>query len=252
MSGHPILVTAHAGCMGTRPNSEASFRAAFRSPADIIEADLRLSADGTVVLAHDEALPLPAKGGDPRSARVAELDWWGDRAAFAAQGIMDLEAFLDLASALDEERRAQGRSPGTLNLDMKDPGAVAPALKALRRRGAASRAILSGLYPEDLGEVRILSPDVPFLLNAERVAARGGEDMFAIAERFGCAGINLEWRLAIPGTMEEARRRGLPVYLWTVDEEAAMAAVVASSPASITTNFPEILARVIRRERGER
>ncbi len=76
--------------------------------------------------------------------------------------------------------------------------------------------------------------------------------MFAIAERFGCAGINLEWRLAFPGTMEEARRRGLPVYLWTVDEEAAMAAVVASSPASITTNFPEILARVIRRERGER
>lgn len=51
-----ILVTAHAGALGTPSNSLASLDAAMDAKADVIEFDLRLTADGLIFLSHNESL----------------------------------------------------------------------------------------------------------------------------------------------------------------------------------------------------
>jgi glycerophosphoryl diester phosphodiesterase len=245
MKESKILITAHAGCMGTEPNSEASFRAAYSSPADIIEADIRITADGTPVLAHDEVIPRRGSPCGIFGEKVTRLDWRVDRTDFDAANIMDFEGFLDLVARLDAAKGSLGRRPRILNLDMKDGQALGPVAQALRRRGLVSRALLTGLYPEDLEFARRLSPDAAYLLNAERMVSGGIEDTLAFAQEFGCAGINLEWGAANPEVMEAAERRNMPVYLWTVDDAVQMRRAARLRPFSITTNEPGLLADIL-------
>ncbi|TXT44442.1 MAG: glycerophosphoryl diester phosphodiesterase [Spirochaetes bacterium] len=250
MMGRRILITAHAGCMGTEPNSEASFKAAYASPADIVEADIRITADGIPILAHDETMALPGSGGSMTDARVDSMDWRVDRKDFDSADIMDFEEFLDLVARLDAAQGHRSQRPRILNLDMKDKRAIGPVAQALRRRGLVSRALLTGLYPEDLELARHLSPDAIYLLNAERMVATGMfamgiEDTLALAEEFGCAGINLEWSIANPEIMEAAKRRNMPVYLWTVDDAVQMRRAALLGPYSITSNQPSILADIL-------
>ncbi|MCQ2463606.1 MAG: hypothetical protein MJ177_09445, partial [Clostridia bacterium] len=51
-----FTITAHTGCMGTKPNSLDSICAGDRYKSDIVEFDLRFDPDGNPVLWHDEKL----------------------------------------------------------------------------------------------------------------------------------------------------------------------------------------------------
>ncbi len=55
--GDEILIAAHRGSSGTAPeNTLAAYRDAIESEADIVEADVQMTADGKVVVFHDKHL----------------------------------------------------------------------------------------------------------------------------------------------------------------------------------------------------
>ena len=250
MSGKPgrPLITAHAGCMGTLPNSRESFVAAFSSRADIVEADIRSTRDGVPVLTHDDAISI--RGSKP--VKVGSLDW-AEIAALVdtgrADGIMRLEMYLDLAAELDSTLR--GGASTVLNLDVKEPVVLGAAAKILRGRGLASSVLFSGLELEGLREARKTLAGLRYLFNADVLSPAGAvrgadcERICSIAAEFGCAGINLEWTKASASFMGRARGAGLPVMLWTVDGIEDMMAALALGPDSITTNEPDILAGLL-------
>lgn len=110
----PPLLLAHRGHVGGKAaieNSIAAFAAARALGADGIETDLRLSADGQIVLVHDAHLP----GGRPVARLTrAELE------ARLGRPVATLEG------ALTAWRRAYW------NLEVKAPGVVEPLLEILR------------------------------------------------------------------------------------------------------------------------
>ncbi len=53
------LITAHTGCMGTPDNTLRSVESALKHGADVVEDDIRITRDGVLVLAHDDAVSLP-------------------------------------------------------------------------------------------------------------------------------------------------------------------------------------------------
>src|SRR5699024_2585332 len=69
------LVVGHRGAPDHVPeNTLASFRRALADGAQLLECDVRLSADGHVVLMHDETIDRTAEASSPlRSGAVAEL-----------------------------------------------------------------------------------------------------------------------------------------------------------------------------------
>lgn len=256
------LITAHAGCMGTLPNSRESFVAAFSSRADIVEADIRSTRDGIAVLTHDDVLSID--GSAP--VKVGSLDW-GEIGALAdsgrADGIMRLEMYLDLAAELDNTFR--GGASSILNLDIKEPAILGAVSKLVRGRGLASTVVFSGLELEGVKEAGKTLAGLRYLFNADVFlpvgAGRGDEAtkgdkaakgyeaacgrVCSIASEYGCAGINLEWTKASAVFMGYARASGFPVMLWTVDKIEDMKTVLDLSPDSITTNRPDILAAIM-------
>ncbi len=66
-----MLVIAHRGFSSRYPeNTLLAFEEAIEAGADLVETDLRLSRDGTIVCIHDKTLSRTADRGD----RIADLD----------------------------------------------------------------------------------------------------------------------------------------------------------------------------------
>jgi len=98
------LALAHRGHSIAFPeNTMAAFRAAVEAGADAIESDVHLTADGHLVMLHDETLERTTNGHGPVVARtldeVLTLDAWG-RFGERCRGerVPTLEQLLDLAA----------------------------------------------------------------------------------------------------------------------------------------------------------
>ena len=233
------LVTAHAGCLGTVPNSLANVDAALASRADIVEVDMRTTRDGVVILAHDEGTVLP----DGRRARFSELEWDLVRKLPSpdSTGYLRLDDLLDRVRGLDR----------VLNLDAKEIGAMVIASRLLSGRGMATDAIFSGLDLAGIGAASSGLPGFRYLFNADALISEGGgqteiAEVCGLASAWGACGINLEWTKASASLVDFARRRSLPVHLWTVDEPGDMVSVLRFGPFSITTNRPDMLTGLVR------
>ncbi len=234
MKGKFPLVTAHAGCLGTIPNSMASVEAALASGADIVEVDIRATRDGRVVLTHDDTIRMP----EGASGRIDALGWAHIEAASRAGGeqVLCLEDLLDAVPA----------DACVLNLDAKDHGALTAAAEVVRSRRREDGVFFSGLDESGIQLARDQLPGFRYLFNADRCFERnpGLDGMVSAcrtALRYACCGINLNWRLADGAVMEYARKRCVPVMLWTVDDKESMMANLLFGPYSITTNRPDIL-----------
>jgi len=228
------LVTAHAGCLGTVPNSMTSVEVALASGADIVEVDIRSTRDGRVVLTHDDSIRMP----EGASVRIDTLEWARIEASSRAGGeqVLCLENLLDAVPA----------DACVLNLDAKDHGALTAAAELVRSRRREDGVFFSGLDESGIQVARERLPDFRYLFNADRCFDRnpglhGMMSACRTALRYACCGINLNWKLADGDMMEYARKRCVPVMLWTVDDEQAMRANLLYGPYSITTNRPDIL-----------
>lgn len=235
------LITAHSGCLGSPPNSRLHLDLALGSGADVVELDLRLSADGKIVLAHDAAIgQADGSGLEIGESPYAELV---EAARDAGRELLSLDEALDLL---------EGRDIG-INLDAKVAEAAGAAAPLLRRRGIKDRVVFSGLEEEDARRFRLGFPDFRCLFNADAILPASGyggaeiEAAFAVITESGACGLNLDWRAACPALMDRARLCCVPVLLWTMDSEAELLEAIEWGPWSITTHRPDLLARLLGR-----
>jgi glycerophosphoryl diester phosphodiesterase len=225
--------------MGELPNSRAHLRRALEEGSDIVELDIRLSADGRVVLSHDGSLAGPGGKGLP----IAEHPWRELEEAARAGGkeLLDLEAAFDFLSG----------SGCAINLDAKEPEAASAAAALARGRGLGDSIIFSGLGEAEARLIRESLPDFRCLLNADLLlpASGYGEAELRAVHRSltesGCCGINIDWRAADERLMEYARRRCIPVLLWTIDTKEELEEALELRPYSITTNRPDLLVAML-------
>ena len=113
--GHP-LGFAHRGAAVDRENSLAAFVDAHAAGFTYLELDVRTTADGELVVFHDETLDRVSTG----RGRLRDHTW--ERLADVTVGGEPLLRFTELLTALPEAR---------LNVDLKDRAAIAKGLNAL-------------------------------------------------------------------------------------------------------------------------
>jgi glycerophosphoryl diester phosphodiesterase len=215
----PPLRLAHRGHRAAGPeNSLRSVVAAFRE-ADGAEVDVLVTADGRAVLRHDDRLP---SGAPVRSLGLDEA-----RRLLAATAD-DLPEVGEVLAALDAVPGEAKR----LNLELKVPGA-ARALAPLRPR--LGRVVFTSFFATEVQDAIALFPGVP-------VGLLAAHDSF----RFVPAGASF---LAIRhAVLPEVRARlpDVPLYAWTVNDEAAAeraraagcAAVIGDDAAALLRWFP--------------
>jgi glycerophosphoryl diester phosphodiesterase len=199
------LVCAHRGASLELPdNSMLAFVAAVASGCDLIETDVRMTADGELVLAHDL--------------------WDLDR-----DDLVTLEALLELAS-------------GNVGLDLEivEVGLERALLDVVA--GFTERLIVTSIFPEVLLELNRLTDSVEtgLVIEAPVAGDRLGDHPFALADQCGATVTLVEDPLAVPQLASRAAADDRPLWVYTVNDErrlrelfetAGITGVITDDPA---------------------
>lgn len=230
-----FIRAAHRGASGQAPeNTHAAFAAALDLGVDAIELDCQLSADGELVVIHDETLDRTTDGLGPVAARtwaeLAVLDagaWRGPQ--FRGERIPRLEDVLDQVS---------GRA--LLNVEIKsarDVGAIEAKLAALTTARAALEWILFSSFHETAARnLHAAAPAASIGVLWDRRSASAALDLAAA----------LDARCIIPARrlvdarfVEAAHARDLGVWVWTVNEVLEMRRLLALGVDALFSDYPE-------------
>jgi glycerophosphoryl diester phosphodiesterase len=257
----PYLVAHRGGARLWPENTLPAFDGAARLGADAIELDVRLTADGEVVVFHDESTERVA--GEPGSIEARSLAEVGRLDAgrtFTADGG---RTFPWRGRGLTVPTLAQvlARYPGVLlNVEAKaaDPALAEALVGVVRRAGRVAEVCLGSSHDEQGERLRALLPGACHFLPAVAatchvLAAHAGGEASGCPEGWDVA--DLPWRTADGTTVVDAvtldhfHRLGIPVHVWTVDEEADMRALLDLGVDGIMSDLPDRLARVMGRHR---
>ncbi|MFP7721746.1 glycerophosphodiester phosphodiesterase family protein [Lysobacter sp. A3-1-A15] len=232
-----VIVTAHRGASAVAPeNTRAAFQAAIDAGADAIELDVRLSADGAVVVFHDSDFRRVA--GDPRrvvetplsAMRGLDIGSWF-HPAFADQRIATLGETLDFI-----DRRALAvveLKPDAHNAE----ALLAATLLEVERGGYQDAVTLASLSPALVRAARAAAPEARLALFAN--AALPGT-----ARRTGFDMLGLNHLQLDAAAVADARRRGYLLQVWTVNDPARMARYMDLGVDDISTDAPAEAVRV--------
>jgi glycerophosphoryl diester phosphodiesterase len=209
------LIIAHRGASADAPeNTLAAFRLAIDEGADGLECDLRMSADGVIVISHDDSL----KRTHAQPVRI-------DGATAAALAASDVPTLIETLATV------RGRL-SLINLELKEP--IPPGALDAAIGPHNDGIILSSFDTEIIRATRDALPHLPFWL----LTMQGTNVAIAQARELGCVGIHVWHRTATPRFIAHAGRAGFPVYVWTLDDLRRAGILAGRGVVGITTNAP--------------
>lgn len=221
--------------------------------ADVLELDLRMTADGVVVCLHDAELDRTTDGSGP----VAALDWdalqrldaghrfstdGGQRFPFRGQGVR--------VPSLAEALRAAPEHPFILEVKQSDPPMVDAVMDVLRDENALDRVILAAFSADTLGAVRAHRDAPATSLAVSEVGAWLWSDpgeMVAPGRFLHLPPEVGPVDLVDRALLERAEQEGLGVQVWTISEEAEMVRLIELGVHGIMTTDPARLRTVVDR-----
>jgi glycerophosphoryl diester phosphodiesterase len=235
------LVIAHRGASAYAPeNTIAAFELAVRQGADMIELDVQRSADGGLVVFHDDT----TERWDGRKRRVdictlAELralDIGGERVAMLAE-----------ACAFARERGVR------LNVELKAAGFGADVARMLRAERVEELVLISSFVEAALHESAAADPHIPraYLMGNDtwRPDVRFREAWpFGALRRTGAVAWHPTIELPFVNMLiPRVRRAGYQVNVWTVDDPVIMRSLIGLGVDGIITNVPDVLRETLER-----
>ena len=197
------VITAHAGCEGTPPNSLENILAAIESGAEMIEIDVR--SDGDRLYLYHDAHDNPA-------------------------ACVSFETFMSILADVPALR---------VNCDVKDEGLVRPVMEIAKKYGQEWRILFTGSCNDDgiladgLGAdlwVGIWGgdPETVFCEHAEKYA------------HYSDLVINTYFGLITDENAAYLREHGVGLSGWTISTEAALRRFLSLGLTNITTRTPKL------------
>lgn len=248
---HPLVI-AHRGYSKAAPeNTLPAFRLGVETGSDLVELDYHHSADGVPVVMHDftldrttDAVVRLGRTGvavrDLPAASIQELDagaWYG--APFSGTRVPLLTEALDVIQA------------GSVTLIERKAGDAATCAQLLQARGLVNHVVVQSFDWAYLRELHALlpaqvlgalgptgRPDGRPLSEAERQLSPAHLDAIVAAG----ARVAVWSRDVSAPAIAAAHARGLRVWVYTIDDPAAAAALVALGVDGIITNEPKLMA----------
>jgi glycerophosphoryl diester phosphodiesterase len=231
------LRIAHRGASAyAQEGSQASVEQAARLGSDMVEIDLRVTADDVPIIAHDSSL-MRVFGVE---GTVSEMTLDELRAITPPdrQPILTFDEMLDLCASLGLG----------LYLDIKEvtPTAMVQVLDSLRKLGMLKYSVFGSFRPDVVVEVKALNPDAPTSILFSSVHV----DPVALAASVKADYVHPCWeRFDSPSSlltgdwMERVRAAGLGVVCWHEERPAEIAALNALGVDGICSDQPELLMR---------
>jgi glycerophosphoryl diester phosphodiesterase len=250
------LVMAHRGGKGLWPeNTLYAFEQAAAMGVDVLEMDLHSTADGALVVMHDDTVDRTTNGSGPIQSLTLEeikaLDagyhWSADEGQtfpYRGQGIT--------VPTLEEVLAA---FPGVaLNIEIKqaEPSLVEPFCQLIRQYGLSDRVLVASFHQETVEAFRQACPEVAMSSGEGEVIALFALSKLLLEATYGPAAQAVqvpEYRSGLhvltPRFVDAAHGRGLEVHAWTINETPDMQRLVELGVDGLITDYPDRLMEVL-------
>ncbi|WP_205695584.1 glycerophosphodiester phosphodiesterase family protein [Conexibacter sp. SYSU D00693] len=251
-----FLDVAHRGASGLAPeHTFAAYDLALALGADVIEQDVAPTADGQLVVLHDDTLDRTTDcTGRPEQKTLAELkrcdagSWFNERYPSRARP----EYVGQRIPTLDEVLTRYGDSVNFyIETKIYENGGELErkTLEALRRHGLEDRAVtdrqvfLQSFLPQHLLRMQAWAPRIPRVFLLQGLLAPVNPVEIAFAQGVGAAGIGPTDVEVTKRFVDDAHAAGLQVHPYTVDEAEDMARLQRLGVDGVFTNRPDVLER---------
>jgi len=252
------LVMAHRGGKGLWPeNTLYAFEQAVAVGVDVLEMDIHSTADGVLVVMHDDTVDRTTDGSGPigslTMAEIRALDagyrWSADEGQsfpYRGQGIR--------VPALEDVFAAFSDVPLNIEIKQEDPLLVEPFCQLIREYGMSKRVLVASFHQETVEAFRRACPEVAtssgegevialFVLSKLFVEATYEPAAQAVQVPETRSGL----QVLAPRFVDAAHGRGLEVHAWTINEADAMERLVALGVDGVITDYPDRLMGVLGR-----
>ena len=268
-SGHPYfaededrpLVMAHRGGGGLWPeNTLYAFERAAEMGVDVIETEIRSTADNNLVFIHDETVDRTTNGKGPvNSFTLKELkkfdagyNWTSDRGRtfpFRGKGIT-VPALEEVFTALPNIR---------MNIDMKeiDPSVAARLCKIIHSFDLVEKVMVASFSTKALRDFRQICPELAtsagrgevtlfFLMNLIFLGAAYAPPCHALQIPEYSNGL----RVLTKRFLRTAHSHKLKVHVWTVNQMVDMQRLLKLGVDGIITDYPHQLISLLTDGKG--
>ena len=254
------LVIAHRGGAGLWPeNTLHAFERAAALGVDVIETDVRATADGELVIFHDESVGRTTDGaGRVGSLTLAELKRLDAAYSFSTDGgrTFPLRGKGVTVPTLREVFAALPRMRFNIEPKQTAPSIVAPLCRLIRERGMTERVLVASFSGTTIEEFRRECPEVATSASTGEVASFLALHKVGLAASYSPAMQALQvpesagaLRLLTRGFVDAAHGLNLRVHAWTVNDEASMRRLIEAGVDGVMTDYPDRLIEVLGRAR---
>jgi glycerophosphoryl diester phosphodiesterase len=232
-------VQAHRGASAIAPeNTIAAFRAAAEQGAKWVELDVALSADGELIVIHDDSVDRTSSGkgnlGKLTAAQIATLDggsWFNPN--YAGERIPTLGAVI----------QALGEFALNINVEIKQHphhqslDQLVNAVHAeITRRPAHMQIMISSFDPECLKAMHRLAPDLELAMLWDRVP----DNWEALLAQIPATSIHAHFKGLSIGLLEQTAAKGIKVRAWTSNDPLELVSFWRAGLTGVITDNPEI------------
>jgi glycerophosphoryl diester phosphodiesterase len=209
---------------GAPENTLAAFEAAVALGVDYVETDVQRTADGVLVVLHDDEVDRTTNG----TGRVDELLAADVRRLDAGGGerVLVVEELLDWAN----ERQVP------VELDVKAPGIGADLAGLVARSKARPLVSLCSALPDELAAAKSVLPDLPcFLILEERPP-----DVVGAVKACRADGVDLPWQWLEPNLVRRLRLDGIAIMGSTANDERSLRELLRKRADFADSDYPRL------------
>jgi glycerophosphoryl diester phosphodiesterase len=242
------IAFAHRGGGGEAPeNTLPAFEAAVAMGYRYLETDVQLTRDGALLAFHDSSLDrLTDRVGRISGLSFAEVREADAGYAFSPDGGLTFP-FRGTGVVVPTLEELLTRWDDVyLNIDAKTNDTVAPLVALVSRLDAFNRVCIGSFSDRRVARIRALARgQICSSMGQVATATAYAVSRTGSMPRFhaDCLQVPQRWgRLRIDARfVRAAHRAGLPVHVWTVDDEAQMGLLLDLGVDGIMTDRPRIL-----------
>jgi glycerophosphoryl diester phosphodiesterase len=238
-------------------NTLTAFARAVAIGADVLEMDIRATADGAIVVIHDATVDRTTDGGGRvDSLMLGELrkldaghSWSNDGGRthpFRGKGIR-VPTLEEVFRQFPDQR---------MNIEMKrvEPVLAQPLCMLIRRTGMTQRVLIASMDVDTIEAFRRACPEVAtsmsrrealvfFGLQRARLDAVYSPPVQALQVPYWFG----ESIVPTPEFIDAARRRNFRVHVWTINDDKRMRELIQIGVDGIVTDRPDRLLELLRR-----
>jgi glycerophosphoryl diester phosphodiesterase len=252
------LVIAHRGGAGLWPeNTMYAFEEARKLGVDVIETDVRSTADGALVVIHDARVERTTDGaGSVNEMTLSELKkldagyrWSSDGGKsfpFRGRGLT--------VPTLEEVFRAFPQMSFNIEPKQETPSIIEPLCRLIRAREMTNRIVIGSFSHALIEKFRRACPEIATSASPAEVSqflalSKGAREasykpaMQALQVPEYAGGL----RVLTESFVEAAHRHNLKVHAWTVNERADMRRLLEIGVDGLMTDYPDRLLELLDR-----